>query len=58
MAAIPGSVRVGGFIAPTDSTDTYAVTDDAYGRGGAARRGTRRRPCPIFRQGWRTVTAI
>lgn len=34
MAAIPGSVRVGGFIAPTDSTDTYAVTDDAYGRGG------------------------
>jgi len=34
MAAIPGSVRVGGFIAPTDSTDTYAVTDDQYGRGG------------------------
>ena len=34
MAIIPGSVRVGGFIAPTDSTDTYAVTDDVYGRGG------------------------
>ena len=34
MAAIPGSVRVGGVIAPTDSSDTYAVTDDAYGRGG------------------------
>ena len=34
MAAIPGSVRVGGFIAPTDSTDTYAVTDETYGRGG------------------------
>lgn len=34
MAAIAGSVRVGGFIAPTDSTDTYAVTDDTYGRGG------------------------
>ena len=34
MATIPGSVRVGGFIAPTDSTDTYAVTDDIYGRGG------------------------
>lgn len=34
MAAIAGSVRVGGFIAPTDSTDTYAVTDDVYGRGG------------------------
>ena len=34
MAVIPGSVRVAGFIAPTDSTDTYAVHDDAYGRGG------------------------
>ena len=34
MATIPGSVRVGGFIAPTDSADTYAVTDDTYGRGG------------------------
>lgn len=34
MALIPGSVRVGGFIAPTDSTDTYAVTDETYGRGG------------------------
>ena len=34
MALIPGSVRVGGFIAPTDSTDTFAVTDDTYGRGG------------------------
>lgn len=34
MTVIPGSVRVAGFIAPTDSTDTYAVHDDAYGRGG------------------------
>ena len=34
MAAIPGSVRVGGFIAPSDSTDTYPVTDETYGRGG------------------------
>ncbi len=34
MAQIPGSVRVGGFIAPTDSTDTYATHDSAYGRGG------------------------
>ena len=34
MALIPGSVRVGGFIATTDDTDTYAVTDDTYGRGG------------------------
>ena len=34
MAIIPGSVRVGGFIAPTDSTDTYATHDDVYGKGG------------------------
>lgn len=34
MAAIPGSVRVGGFIAPTDSADTFAVTDELYNRGG------------------------
>lgn len=34
MAVIPGSVRVAGFIAPTDSTDTYAVTDENYNRGG------------------------
>lgn len=34
MAAIPGSVRVAGFIAPTDSTDTFAVTDEIYNRGG------------------------
>lgn len=33
MAAIPGSVRLTGFVAPTDSTDTYAVTDPTYGRG-------------------------
>jgi hypothetical protein len=34
MALIPGSVRVAGFIAPTDTTDTYAVTDETYNRGG------------------------
>lgn len=34
MAQIAGSVRVAGFIAPTDSTDTYAVTDEQYNRGG------------------------
>lgn len=34
MAAIPGSVRVTGIIAPTDSTDTYAVTDTRYGIDG------------------------
>jgi len=34
MALIPGSVRVAGFIAPTDSTDIYAVTDETYNRGG------------------------
>lgn len=34
MAPIPGSVRFTGFVAPTDSTDTYAVTDETYNRGG------------------------
>lgn len=34
MALIPGSVRVAGFMAPSDSTDTYAVTDETYNRGG------------------------
>jgi hypothetical protein len=34
MALIPGSVRVGGFIAPSDSTDTYATQDAKYGRDG------------------------
>lgn len=34
MAVIPGSVPVTGFIAPTDSTDTYATHDAIYGRGG------------------------
>lgn len=34
MPAIPGSVRLTGFVAPSDSADTYAVTDDTYHRGG------------------------
>jgi hypothetical protein len=34
MAGIPGSVTVTGFIAPTDTTDTYAVTDPLYGIDG------------------------
>lgn len=34
MALIPGSVRVGGFIAPSDSADTYPTHDDLYGKGG------------------------
>ena len=34
MAAIPGSVRVTGFIAPTDTADTYPSHDATYGRGG------------------------
>jgi hypothetical protein len=34
MAAIPGSVRFTGFIAPSDSDDAYAVHDEIYGRGG------------------------
>ena len=33
MAVIPGSIRATGFFAPSDSTDTYAVTDSIYGRG-------------------------
>ena len=34
MASIPGSVTMGGFIAPTDSTDTYPTQDSVYGKGG------------------------
>lgn len=34
MAKIPGSVPVGGLLAPTDDSDTYAVTEDTYARGG------------------------
>lgn len=34
MASIPGSVRMGGFVAPSDDTDTYAVQDEFYNRGG------------------------
>jgi hypothetical protein len=34
MALIPGSIPVTGFIAPTDTSDTYAVTDAIYGIDG------------------------
>jgi hypothetical protein len=34
MAAIEGSVTIGGFIAPSDTTDTYPSHVDIYGRGG------------------------
>jgi hypothetical protein len=34
MAPIPGSVRVTGFIAPSDSADLYATQDEFYNRGG------------------------
>lgn len=34
MASIPGSVQVTGFIAPTDTTDTYPSHDAIYGRDG------------------------
>jgi len=37
MANIPGSVRLTGFIAPTDSTDTFPVTDPTWGLGGLRR---------------------
>jgi hypothetical protein len=34
MAVIPGSVSVTGVLAPTDTTDTYAVIDPVYGIDG------------------------
>jgi len=34
MAPIPGAVVVTGFLGPSDSADTYAVTDDTYNKGG------------------------
>jgi hypothetical protein len=34
MPLIPGSVSLTGFIAPTDSADTFAVTNPIYGLGG------------------------
>ena len=34
MAIITGGVTLGGFIAPSDSTDNYPVTDSQYGLGG------------------------
>lgn len=34
MPTIPNSVRVGGFIAPSFTSDPYATHDDAYGMGG------------------------
>ena len=34
MAAIPGSVPITGFIAPTDSADIFATQDETYNRGG------------------------
>ena len=34
MAEIPGSVKITGFISPTDSADTYATHDEVYGCGG------------------------
>jgi hypothetical protein len=37
MANIPGSVRLTGFIAPTDSTDVFPVTDPKWGLGGLRR---------------------
>jgi hypothetical protein len=33
MAAIPGSIPVTGFIAPTDTLDTFATHNSEYGRG-------------------------
>lgn len=33
MSTIPGGVRVGGFIVPNDSLDTYEVTNPFQGLG-------------------------
>ena len=34
MPNIPGSVPIGGFVAPTDLSDTYATHDSRWSRGG------------------------
>ena len=34
MPEIPGSVSVTGFVAPTDSADTYPSHSEEYGKGG------------------------
>lgn len=34
MAKIEGGVPIAGFVSPTDESDTYAVTDEKYQRGG------------------------
>jgi len=34
MAVIPGSTTVGGFVAPSDTADTYPSHTEEYGRGG------------------------
>lgn len=34
MSVIPGAVPFAGFVGPTDSTDTYPVTNPIYGLGG------------------------
>lgn len=34
MAKIPGSISITGLLAPNDSLDTYAITDEKYNRGG------------------------
>lgn len=40
MASITGGVPFGGFVAPTDSTDSYPVTNPTYGLGGLRNVGT------------------
>ena len=34
MSVYPGAVPVSGYFSPTDTTDTYAVTDSQFNRGG------------------------
>jgi len=40
MASITGGVPLGGFISPTDSADTFPVTNPTYGLGGLRNVGS------------------
>ena len=40
MASITGGVPLGGFISPTDSADTFPVTNPTFGLGGLRNVGS------------------
>lgn len=48
MASITGGVPLGGFISPTDSEDTFAVTNPTYGLGSLRTVGTTAERDAIF----------